>query len=292
MKAVKFVSGTGLGLLILLTIPACREGRTQDRPENAPVRQIAEKPIPDGRTIETRFSPPQGYERVPTEPGGFAAFLRNLPLKPPDAKVRLYDGRIKAASGVYAAVVDLPIGNRDLHQCADAVIRLRAEYLFARDRGDEISFRFTNGFTAAYSRWRRGERITVRGDDVRWTATGRPGLDDRDFWSYLETVFAYAGTASLETELAFAPGDDPKIGDVFIRGGHPGHAVIVVDKAGDAATGRSVFLLAQSYMPAQEIQVLVNPSDSGLSPWYAAGFGSILQTPEWTFAAAELKRFK
>lgn len=105
-------------------------------------------------------------------------------------------------------------------------------------------------------------------------------------------VFAYAGTASLEAELAFAPGDEPNIGDVFIRGGHPGHAVVVVDKAGDPATGRNVFLLAQSYMPAQEIQVLVNPNDSGLSPWYAAGFGSVLRTPEWTFTATERKRFK
>jgi hypothetical protein len=45
-------------------------------------------------------------------------------------------------------------------------------------------------------------------------------------------------------------------------------------------------------MPAQEIQVLVNPNDSGLNPWYAAGFGSVLQTPEWTFASSERKRFK
>ena len=292
MKAAKTVFGMGVGLLILLAIPACREGRSQDRLENAPVRQITEKVTPDGGTIETRFSPPPGYERAPAEPSSFAAFLRSLPLKPQGSEVRLYDGRVKAANGVYAAVVDLPIGNRDLHQCADAVIRLRAEYLLARGRGDEISFRFTNGFKAAYSRWRRGERITVRGDDVRWTATGRTGLDDRDFWSYLEMVFAYAGTASLEAELAFAPGDEPNIGDVFIRGGHPGHAVVVVDKAGDPATGRNVFLLAQSYMPAQEIQVLVNPNDSGLSPWYAAGFGSVLRTPEWTFTAAERKRFK
>jgi len=60
MKPAQIVSGTGLGLLILLAIPACQEGRAQDRLENAPVRQIAEKPIPDGRTIETRFSPPPG----------------------------------------------------------------------------------------------------------------------------------------------------------------------------------------------------------------------------------------
>jgi hypothetical protein len=45
-------------------------------------------------------------------------------------------------------------------------------------------------------------------------------------------------------------------------------------------------------MPAQEIQVLQNPGDAALSPWYAAGFGGTLVTPEWTFSKADLKRFK
>jgi hypothetical protein len=276
--------------MILLAVPSCREGRTQDKAERGPVPQVAEAPPPGGRTIESRFLAPPGFARIPAEPGSFAAHLRRLPLKPPGTKVRLYDGRTKAAGGVYAAVVDLPIGTRDLHQCADAVIRLRAEYLFEAGRQDDIRFHFTNGFEAAYSRWRRGERISARGTEVRWTGERKAAADDRDFWTYLETVFAYAGTASLSAELESAPGDDPDIGDVFIRGGRPGHAVIVVDKASDG-NGRSVFLLAQSYMPAQDIQVLVNPEEAGRSPWYASGFGSVLRTPEWTFSSAEKKRF-
>ena len=81
-----------------------------------------------------------------------------------------------------------------------------------------------------------------------------------------------------------------EIGDVFIRGGSPGHAVIVVDLAADAQ-GRQVFLLAQSYMPAQEIQILKNPNDQALSPWYSTDFGEELVTPEWTFGKGERKRF-
>jgi len=246
---------------------------------------------PRGMTVGTRFRAPAGYEREAAAVDSFAAYLRGLPLKADGSQVMLYDGRSKPNRGVYAAVVDLPIGRRDLHQCADAIIRLRAEFLFARKRYDAIRFRFTSGFLAEYSRWRRGERIVARGSDARWERTGRRGDDARDFWRYLETVFSYAGTASLARELGAVSGDGPRIGDVFIQPGHPGHAVIVVDRAVDRRSGRGVFLLAQSYMPAQEIQVLENPGDARLSPWYASDFGETLVTPEWIFRATDRKRF-
>jgi len=251
---------------------------------------------PRGTTIETRFPAPAGFVRTEWPADSFAVHLRRLPLKPDGAAVRLFDGRIKPNPGVYVAVVDLPIGGRDLHQCADAVIRLRAEYLFSRGRYDDIRFRFSSGFLAEYGRWRRGERITVRGNSVCWHRAAAPSLSYADFWKYLEKVFTYAGTASLARELRGVPGEDPEIGDVFIQpgrgqGGRAGHAVIVVDAAVDRQTGRELFLLAQSYMPAQEIQVLANPCDSGLSPWYEAGFGADLRTPEWVFAAGDRKRF-
>ena len=45
-------------------------------------------------------------------------------------------------------------------------------------------------------------------------------------------------------------------------------------------------------MPAQDIQVLVNPKERDKSPWYTLkGEGNIL-TPEWGFTSADLKRFK
>jgi hypothetical protein len=255
-------------------------------PQDVPVAVEA-----DGMTVESRFTPPSGYARVEAEDGSFAAYLRRLPLKPHGTQVRLHDGRSKPNPGIYAAVVDLPIGRRDLHQCADAIIRLRADYLFSRQRYDEIRFRFTSGFVAEYSRWRRGERIAVSGNAARWQPGARPGDGRRVFWRYLETVFAYAGTASLAHELQAVTGAGPQIGDIFIRPGHPGHAVIVVDRAVDRDRGGAVFLLAQSYMPAQEMQVLQNPGDAALSPWYASGFGETLVTPEWTFRASERMRF-
>ncbi len=54
---------------------------------------------------------------------------------------------------------------------------------------------------------------------------------------------------------------------------------------------KKIFLLAQSYMPAQDIHILRNPDDEDLSPWYSVDFGEKLHTPEWIFTKKELCRF-
>ena len=246
---------------------------------------------PAGRTIESRIKTPQGFVRVDAAADSFAAYLRRLPLKPHPANVLLYDGRIKENNGIYDAVVDLKIGRKDLHQCADAVMRLRAEYLYGRKQFDQIHFNFTNGFRADYARWMKGYRVVIQGHRTYWRLSHGPSDSYRDFWEYLETVFSYAGTLSLAKELKPVRLAALQIGDVFIRAGSPGHAVIVVDLARNPRNGDTIFLLAQSYMPAQEIQILKNPNAPGLSPWYEADFRDILATPEWTFTATELKRF-
>ena len=174
-----------------------------------------------GDTVQGRFAPPSGYKRASVSGDSFAHFLRRLPLKPKGSQVTYYNGSKKTKTGVYAAVVDLPIGKRDLHQCADAVMRLRADYLFSRKRYDEIRFNFTNGFKAEYSRWRRGERISVKGSKVSWVKAGTASDSRESYWNYLETVFSYAGTASLEKELKSVPIADVQPGDVFIKGGFP-----------------------------------------------------------------------
>ena len=82
-----------------------------------------------------------------------------------------------------------------------------------------------------------------------------------------------------------------RIGDVFIEPGFPGHAVIVVDMVEHEKNGKKAFLLAQSFMPAQDIHVLKNPHNAGLSPWYALDCGSTLRTPEWRFKDTNLRYF-
>lgn len=108
----------------------------------------------------------------------------------------------------------------------------------------------------------------------------------------MEIIFTYAGTYSLSKELIPVNMNDLKIGDVFIQGGFPGHAVIVVDMAVNPKNNDKIFLLAQSYMPAQELQILKNPNDENLSPWYSVDFSGELITPEWKFLKSDLKRFE
>jgi hypothetical protein len=244
-----------------------------------------------GKTIFTRFIPPSGFERVKVNESSFAYYLRNLPLKEHGARVKYFDGREKINFQIYDAVVNLPIGNKDLHQCADAIMHLYARYLYKQNRKGEIQFTFTNGFVASYAKWMEGNRITVNGNNVQWKKTTSFADNEQTFWKYLETIFTYAGTLSLSKELKAKEIANLQIGDVWIQGGSPGHAVIVVDLVQRRSDGKKLFLLAQSYMPAQEIQILKNPTNAALGPWYEADFSNSLQTPDWTFKIDDLKGF-
>lgn len=245
-----------------------------------------------GQSIEQRIPPPAGYVRVKAPAGSFATWLRGLPLRPGRPPVRLYDGRLKPRQDVHAVVVDLDVGKRDLQQCADTIIRLRAEYLWAAGRKDEISFHFTSGHSAAWLDWAAGSRPEVSGNRVAWRQIAAADAGYLNFRAYLERLFLYAGTISLRRELApAAPGGAVEIGDVFVQAGSPGHAVLVVDVAANPTSGRRAFLLLQGFMPAQEAHILVNPRDPGLSPWFDGPIGPVLETPEWSFRRGDRMRF-
>ncbi|ANM32395.1 hypothetical protein ABI59_20590 [Acidobacteria bacterium Mor1] len=234
------------------------------------------------------IAPPRGFVRVPAAENSFSAWLRSLPLLPDGTPVRLHNGRRKWNQRAQHSVVDIDIGEEDLQQCADAVIRLRAEYLRAAGCVDAVGFNFTSGDPARWSEWAAGVRPSVRGNKVDWATTAEPDASYDSFRRYLDLVFMYAGSASLALELqGVTDPSDVLAGDVFIQGGFPGHAVIVVDVAENDA-GERMFLLAQSYMPAQNVHVLRGP---GSSPWYPARSGGVLETPEWTFDYGDLRRF-
>lgn len=246
----------------------------------------------EGETISQRFMVPKGYARLKSDTSSFAHYLQNLPLKPHGTLVKLHDGRTKPNRSVYIAVIDLEIGKANLQQCADAVIRLRAEYLYRQKQYNDIHFNLTNGFNAQYSKWKDGYRVEVTGNKTRWVKTTQPSNDYKTFRKYLDFVFTYAGTLSLSKELTTVNISNMQIGDVLIQGGSPGHAVIVVDVAEHHKTKEKIYLLAQSYMPAQEIQVLQNPTKTNGSPWYNLNNNNTeIPTPEWLFYATDLKRF-
>jgi hypothetical protein len=235
----------------------------------APV--YAWKYAPGGETLAQRITPPPGFTRMPAAEGSWAAWLRGLPMKPANAPVLIFTGASKWRQDVHVAVVDIDVGKRDLQQCADAVMRLRGEWQFANGHKADIRFNDTEGKRLSFAKRRDAGYASFR--------------------KYMDYVFAYAGTYSLERELKPVPAGSIAIGDVFIKGGFPGHAVLVADMAENAATGEKRFLLVQSYMPAQEMHVLKDPAASDGSPWYPAAFVGELKTPEWTFAPGALRRW-
>lgn len=244
----------------------------------------------DGKVISERFGLPEGFERITAEEGSFGDYLRSLPLKPHGSPVLYFDGDIKPAE-IHAAVLNIDVGDRDLQQCADAAMRLRAEYLYGKGEFEKIHFNFTNGFKVEYSKWVQGYRVAINGNKTSWVKKTSQASDYQNFRKYLDIVFAYAGTASLVKELNSVDIEDMQIGDVFIKGGSPGHCVIIVDVAKNKETGEKLFLLAQSYMPAQDIHILKNPHNDEGNPWYSLKAGEELDTPEWNFSADQLMRF-
>ncbi len=243
-----------------------------------------------GGILEERFFVPDGYTRVKCDSGSFGFYLRHLKMKPDSSVVMLFDGQIKPYK-VHAAVIDLEIGKRDLQQCADACIRLRAEYLRHVGKSSSIHFNLTNGFRMDYSKWKEGYRLQVNGNKTSWVKSASADDSYASFRKYLDIVFTYAGTLSVEKEIKVVALKDIQPGDIFVVGGSPGHASMVADVAQNAK-GEKIFLLCQGYMPAQDIHVILNPNDKSLSPWYSLAEGEALETMEWRFGEYTLGRFE
>jgi hypothetical protein len=247
----------------------------------------------ESTSIGKRFSPPQGYRRVETPNESFGHWLKHLPVKPGKPPVRLFNGARKGNQDAHVAVLDIDVGKRNLQQCADAAIRVWAEYLLSIHREDLVCFRTAAGSRAKWSKWREGYRPS-RSKPRTWRKSARPTAGYHAFKKYLTKVFGIANSASILAQMEKV-GDQMDVhhGDVYIQGASKqgyGHVVIVMDVA-ENRKGEKVFLLAQSYMPAQEIHILKNPNNP-TSPWYTPTADGALETPEWTFGPGSLHRFK
>jgi hypothetical protein len=224
-----------------------------------------------GTQICTRYSCPQEYTRTEEDSLSFAFYLRHLPLKPDSVLVKYYNGETKAKSNVYDAVIDMPISPKDLQQCADAVMRLRGEYLFSVKKFSAIQFKFLeDGQFHSFVTYANGQYTYSK------------------FRAYMDYVFNYANTASLKKQLKEKQYSEIAIGDVFIQSRQPyGHAVIVVDLCTNNE-GYKKYMLAQSYMPAQETQLLLNPENG--SVWFTMDKkNETIVTPEWVFTSKDLR---
>ena len=267
------------GILMIVSVASCQTKESAEPSkiiEKTEVKEPISWIIPTGKTIETRFNTPEGFTRTPTDSNSFGQFLRELPLKQHGQPVLFASGAEKSNNGSYLAAIDLPIPRGELHQCADGVIRLRTDYLFGEKRFNEISFKFLSGKYYSYVSYLNGKIPTMENK-----------------WNYLINVYNSANTTSLNQQLISKSISNLEIGDVFIyphRNGGYGHAIIVVDKCINAQ-GEIKFMLAQSYTPAQELEIMDNPNNLG-SPWYDLNFGETLITSGMSFQKDELKSFE
>jgi len=238
--------------------------------------------------LAARIAPPPGFHRVVVGEGSFGAWLRDLPLRALGTPVRSFRGELlhEASDPRIAAVAELDVGSRDLQQCADSIMRLDAEWRYAAGHDDAISYAIGHGHALAWARWAAGERPTVGDRDrVTWARRGKPDGSHAALRAYLDVVFTWAGTASLDETTRRVPRNELRPGDFVVTGGHPGHAVLILDVAEDGAGHRRA-LLGQGFMPAQDFQVLAHDGD----PWFSLD-DDALATPFWpAFAWSALRR--
>jgi hypothetical protein len=238
--------------------------------------------------LEARFAPPAGFVRVPVAAGSFGAWLRELPLAKPATAVKSYRGQVLYAADDprIGAVIAIDVGSADLQQCADAVVRLHAEWRWSQGHRDH-SYRAASGTRLGLERFARGERIVADGTRLRWMPRARPSRGHAAFRQYLDTVFAWANTVSIGRQALPVSAEAVAAGDFFVLGGNPGHAVLVLDLA-RAEDGRQVALLGQSYMPAQNLYVL-RPGAGRV--WFVLDRGRDVVTPFWRpFPWSSLRR--
>jgi hypothetical protein len=248
---------------------------------------------PTGEKLINRIAPPKGYTWETASPNSFAKFLQNLPLAPAGSPILDYAGNPINNQSEHIAIINYDIGTKDLQQCADATIRLRAEYLFQQKRFDEIGFHFTSGDYFSWTDYANGTRPIISGNSVSFSETANEDDSYASFRKYLDVIYNYAGTISVNRETEkVTSNDDISSGDIIITPGSPGHAVMIVGVAVNK-NKEKLYLLAESYMPAQSIHILTNPFESGISPWYHLDLNSgSIETARYTFSIANIKRFK
>jgi hypothetical protein len=175
-----------------------------------------------------------------------------------------------------------------LQQCADALMRLRAEYLFGQKRYDEIGFHFVSGHYYSWNDYCKGLRPKPSGNTIKFFQSAASEKNHASLRRYLDIVYMYASTISLAKELK--PTNEFEIGTVVVYAGSPGHCFIIIDETINDR-GEKLFKLAEGYTPAQSIYVLRNLEENGITPWHKLKKGPI-ETASYRFTSYKLGKFE
>lgn len=266
-----------------------KDNVVEERQPQQTVEEVESYINENGTCIKDRINVPEGFTRVSYKKKSFGAFLRNYPLCEAGQPVLLYDGSEKGNQNAHVAVFAMDVTDGDLQQCADSVIRMYAEYFYKQKQYDKMKFHFVNGFSCDFDKWSQGMRVSVDGNNTSWYQGANADASKDALESFLRTVFSYASTLSMEQESEAVKIEDIEVGDIFIRGGSPGHVVMVVDVC-ENEKGEKAFLLAQGYMPAQQFHILKNPEHED-NPWYyETEVRYPFHTAEYTFDEGSLMR--
>lgn len=245
----------------------------------------------DSLTIKSRVNIPEGYKRVEYPKGSFEAYLRNYKLKAFGSKIINYDNTEYFWQRGHIGILEVPVPKNGLQQCADALIRIRSEYLWDHNRKDDIGFNFTSGHYCSWKKYAEGYRPKISGNKVSFHKTASANHTKDNFYKYLNLIYTYSGTLSLYNELKSVKAKDLKIGDMLIKGGSPGHIVILCDEVINDK-GEKLFLLFQGNTPAQSVHLVKNLTDSSISPWYKLEDDAITPVSNYKFSSAKFVRFK
>ena len=246
----------------------------------------------DSLTIQSRVNIPKDFKRVEYAKGSFQEYLRNYELKPFGTKIINYDDSQYFWQSGHVGVLEIPVPKNGLQQCADALIRVRSEYLWDNNRKDEIGFNFTSGHYCSWSKYAEGYRPKIDGNKVSFHKTAAKDHSKTNFYKYLNLIYTYSGTLSLYNELPKINNVSKlQIGDMLIKGGTPGHIAIICDEIVNE-TGDKLFLLFQGNTPAQSVHLVKNLEDSTISPWYKLEKDAVIPVSNYTFYDSKFVRFK
>jgi len=244
-----------------------------------------------GNTIKERILPPEGFERVYYPEDSFQHYIQNYSLKPFGTKVINYDGKPYGYQKGHVGVLEVPVPSNGLQQCADALIRLRAEYLWDTDQKDRIGFNFTSGHYCSWKKYAEGYRPKINGNNVSFYKTATENFSKSNFYEYLNLIYMYAGTQSLYNELDEINNiNEIAVGDLLIKPGSPGHVIMVVDKAVNSK-GKIIVIFAQGNTPAQSVHLIKNINGSDLKPWFEIKIKQPVEIPTYYFNKVKFIRF-
>lgn len=276
---------TNFALAFFIIFMACNKSKKIENvfyDENSEKTTLVNK---NENSVKKRFSPPKNYNWVREKPNSFGDFLVNFPLEKCGAEILKYDGSSITTQHLHEAVYKIDVGEKDLQQCADSVIRLYAEFLWKKNRKDEIAFHFTSGDLVKWSDYKNGIRPIISGNSVNFRKTENEDDSYQNFRNYLNLIYNYAGTISLAKETKpVAKTENLKTGDILIIPGSPGH-VVFISGVCENKERKKLFLLSEGFTPAQSIHLLKNPYDEDISPWYELDVNSSgINTARFTFS--------